>query len=373
MKILFICGSLEHGKDGVGDYTRRLAAQIISLGHSARIIAFNDPHVSEVLEEEQLDGSHIPVIRIPSKTNTEMKTKISKEFIDIFDPQWVSLQFVPFAFHDKGLPFFLAKQLKSIAVDRKWQIMFHELWVGMSTESKLKESLWGMTQRYLIKHLITVLKPAVIHTQSQLYKRELERLSFIPSLLPIFSNIEVIDTKIILDKINTSGTNDHVIDLAIFGGIHHGAPLNQFAEEVKDYQAANEVCVNLIILGRPGKEQEHWVNAWESRGLKVSQSGELSPGLLSEALSKVKYGLFTTPLALVEKSGSVAAMREHGIHLLCVARDWIPVHSPASSNPFKIKQYEPGNLQEFFNSIPDFSYAPNLSSIANQFINNLSK
>ena len=32
MKIVFICGCLEPGKDGVGDYTRRLSAELIDHG-----------------------------------------------------------------------------------------------------------------------------------------------------------------------------------------------------------------------------------------------------------------------------------------------------------------------------------------------------
>ena len=42
MKILFICGTFENGKDGVGDYTKRLAKEIIDYGHSVHIIAIHD-------------------------------------------------------------------------------------------------------------------------------------------------------------------------------------------------------------------------------------------------------------------------------------------------------------------------------------------
>lgn len=374
MKILFICGSLERGKDGVGDYTRRLAAQLIGAGNDIRIVAFNDAHVPSFLKEEQEEETiTVSTLRISAKEDSNAKMIATRKYLDAFDPEWLSLQFVPFAFNDKGLPFLLLKQLKNIAKNRKWHIMFHELWVGMSRDSKLKELLWGMTQRYIIKHLINGLKPSVINTQSQLYKIELERLGFIPILLPIFSNIEVISPQVIRDKIGSFGTNEGHIDLVIFGGIHHGAPVEKFAVEVKNYQIANRVTINLIILGRTGKEQERWISAWESNGLKVIQSGELSPKRLSEELSKVRYGIFTTPLALVEKSGSVSAMREHGIHLLCVSRDWIPVHPPALDNPFKISQYQPGSLQHFFNTIPDFSFSPNLSSVAKQFITSLSE
>lgn len=42
MKFLFICGSLEPGKNGVGDYTRRLAGECIRMGHDAMILALDE-------------------------------------------------------------------------------------------------------------------------------------------------------------------------------------------------------------------------------------------------------------------------------------------------------------------------------------------
>src|ERR1022692_2576923 len=46
-----------------------------------------------------------------------------------FNPNWVSLQFVPFGFHPKGLPFGLPRHLMSIIGSRPLHWMFHELWV----------------------------------------------------------------------------------------------------------------------------------------------------------------------------------------------------------------------------------------------------
>ena len=42
MKLVFICGSLEPGKDGVGDYVYILARELIDLGHTCLLIALND-------------------------------------------------------------------------------------------------------------------------------------------------------------------------------------------------------------------------------------------------------------------------------------------------------------------------------------------
>ena len=53
MKIIFLCNSLEQGCDGVGDYTRLLACELISKGHTASAIALNDKFTSVKLESIQ--------------------------------------------------------------------------------------------------------------------------------------------------------------------------------------------------------------------------------------------------------------------------------------------------------------------------------
>ncbi|HQU09596.1 MAG TPA: hypothetical protein PLV25_06515, partial [Opitutales bacterium] len=48
-----------------------------------------------------------------------------------FSPDWISLQFVPYSFHSKGWCWQLEKFLDIIApIKCKWQIMFHEIWIG---------------------------------------------------------------------------------------------------------------------------------------------------------------------------------------------------------------------------------------------------
>jgi Trk K+ transport system NAD-binding subunit len=53
MKIAFICGSLEPGRDGVGDYTRRLAGELVKQQHEVLVIAFNDRQIKDTLKAVQ--------------------------------------------------------------------------------------------------------------------------------------------------------------------------------------------------------------------------------------------------------------------------------------------------------------------------------
>jgi hypothetical protein len=53
MKIVFVCGSVEIGRDGVGDYTRQLGLELLNQGHEVRIIGINDK-VSSVHTEDAI-------------------------------------------------------------------------------------------------------------------------------------------------------------------------------------------------------------------------------------------------------------------------------------------------------------------------------
>ena len=152
MKVIFVCGCLEPGKDGVGDYTRRLACGLISQNVQVGIIAINDGFLGEYKEELQLPESfQIPTLRIPKVYNDTTKIDQAKKWVDTHNPEWLSLQFVPYSFHTKGLPFQLRKQLNTIGGSKKWHIMIHELWIGMNIESSFKTKSIGKIQKILIK------------------------------------------------------------------------------------------------------------------------------------------------------------------------------------------------------------------------------
>jgi len=371
MKIIFLCGALEPGRDGVGDYVRCLSAELIRQGHHIAAAGINDSHISEMQNSGLQGPAELSVLRLPSVLAEEDRIALLRVFIDSFDPEWISLQFVAFSFHPKGLTFGLANKLITAGNGRKWQIMFHELWVGMSAEASRKEALWGKVQLLLIKSMIRKIQPLIIHTQSHLYKKQLERIGSSPVLLPLFSNIPVSYPERIKAKISRRIEIHKKISVVIFGGIHVGGPITQLAKEAKAYAEKHALDLELVVLGRNGREQQRWVKEWEDAGLSITQMGEQTAEKVSEILTEYDFGIFTTPIALVEKSGSVAAMREHGIHLLCVSREWNPAGIHMADNPYGITAYKAGSLAAFFEQQPDFSYIPTLSVVAKQFISNL--
>lgn len=366
MKILFLCGSLEPGQDGVGDYTRRLSAEIIRRGNQVSIIALNDRKITEIVTESQIsEETAIDVLRMPNHISTRLRFQKAQNFITTFNPEWISLQYVPFSFHKKGLPFGLTSNLLKIGKDRKWHIMFHELWVGMNSEASLKLKIRGFVQKKMIHKFIKKIKPSVVHTQSQLYHWQLNKLGIENEILPLFSNIKAIDFK--------SKSNDlNKLSFVVFGTIHPEAPIVAFAHILAKYALRNNLDIEMIFIGRCGNEQDRWITVCQSEKIKINILGEQTSLKISEVLFKADFGITSTPFLLSEKSGTVAAMKEHGLPILCISKSW------------KVKdyslQYFPENI-ELFDDKKDFTYYLKLKSekkiriivseVLNQFLDSL--
>ena len=192
MRIAFICGSIEPGRDGVGDYTRRLAVECIRQGHECRIVALNDKR-SAGCETQECDGVQIDCLRLPGSLPWKERFEQAREFLSAFDPDWISLQFVPYGFHPKGIPWRLICGLKAVIAGKPLQIMFHELWIGFGAAAPLKVRCIGALQRLCISRIIQTLKPRAIHTSNATYVGLLKRVGGLATELPLFGNIPVVD------------------------------------------------------------------------------------------------------------------------------------------------------------------------------------
>lgn len=348
MNIVFVCGSLEPGKDGVGDYTRRLACGLKRLGHQVMLVAVNDRHCKEWFTGVQYaEEVVIPVTRVPATMHADEKLRRLKKVISNFNPQWLSLQFVPFAFNDKGLFFGLANFLVKLGEGCSWHVMFHELWVGMEKESPAKHLWWGMLQKRLITSLLNKLKPAAIHTQASLYLLQLQKMGFQASHLPLFSNIPVNPPGSALTTATGDDASAKKVSFVLFAAIHQGAPAESFARDVAAYGKAAGIKFKLVIVGRCGAGQNAWAKAWADEGMEVSVLGEQPAQRLSEIFFTASAGISTTPYALAEKSGAVAAMQEHGLPVICVSYPWTPRWIKNLGKPKNIAAYPDWNIEEY--------------------------
>jgi len=329
MRILFLCSSLEKEKDGIGDYTRKLAESVEKLGVQALLVSFNDKYVSEEIHN---DGN-IPVIRIPlALTWKQKKDKVSK-IIQKFDPEWISIQFVIYGIQLRGIIFNSIPFFKEITKGFKVEVMFHELWIAEEKEASLKDKLMGRIQKVGVLKFIKEVNPLVIHSSIPLYCLILKRNKVSAKALPLFSNIPiVINDNIewiweaispqIVEKIDLRNRNEFLIG-GIFGSLYYsswnlGSLMIQLQREYEEHGRK----VIILSFGKLGETLNYWNELKNTyKFCSFVLLGTQSEEKISQCLQVIDFGIITTPALIVGKSGSFMAMKEHGVRVFCKKSD----------------------------------------------------
>ena len=351
MKIAFCCGSLEPGRDGVGDYTRRLAGELIRRNHACVAIALNDPYVSRGTVEEQIMGEvSLPVLRLCDRTPWEQRLVEARKWLRGHNPDWMSLQFVPFGFHPKGLCVGLGKFLAALGAGAPWQVMFHELWLGLGQHSSIKARIWGGWQRGIVLDCLRRLGPKVVHTQAEPYRLALEQLEIKASILPLFSNIPLaagdgwagLLEPLVADAAGGRQERGALCLAGILGAVHSEWNAAYAVDTVLPLAQQFQKRLVLVFHGKnnlPTEAIQRLKAELRDRALVVA-TGERSSREISQILQTLDLGLATTPLQAIQKSGSTVAMLEHGLPVLVIRDDWhlrggtpLPVIDPRILTP----------------------------------------
>ena len=347
MKIIFICGSAEPGKDGVGDYTRRLAAALIQHGYFVSIIALYDKSInSNKVENQYVDDQFVAVLRLCYHMSHKERLERAKDYIDSINPDWLSLQYVPFSFQKKGLAIRLGNDLNKICGARKWHIMLHELWCGMNIKAPLKERILGYLQRKALKIIIQDLKPVSIFTSLLSYQKYLIDININPLVVPIFGNIRVnqnfSDPQYVdflrdleIDEIDSSSMH---IKIGFFGTIYQLDGIEELIMNFLKYaEIQNKKLVLLIIGDGRGPDIKTILN---SKNIIYVKTGRLSEFLLDNVLKLVDVGIMTSTSDGLDKSGSAIAFLERAIPVVVAGTDKSYKESMKLNGLYQIKQIE---------------------------------
>lgn len=350
MKILFICGSLEPGKDGVGDYTRKLAEDLVKKKDcEVHILSINDSFIS--FDEEYIEEK-IFIFRLSHRNTLRDRSKFVKQKInEKFDVG--SLQYVPYSFHKKGLPYFLVDVIKNINV-KNWHIMFHELWVGLPNSNSLKISIIKYLQKQIIFRTVHLLKPKLISTSISIYKQELPFCNV--HILPIFGNIAIQKNKYI------NHSYSYNLNLVHFGS---------FSSSLFEFKKQLEWCKCLAVSLK--KKAVLWVagkgGTFSKDALRLSEKilgdgsiktlGILSEKDISSLFLSCDIGISRANYQFYGKSGSTIAMIEHGLPV--VLRGERDILDNENQNQLF---YCNDKLPE---SIPSFQIKSKVEEVGNQF------
>lgn len=333
MRLAFLCSSLEPGRDGVGDYTRRLAGELIRQGHAGMAVALHDPYVSNArMEQQEIEGTTLPVLRVPSTMPWNQRISETRNWLHGRQPDWMSLQFVPFGFHPRGLCFGLGKSLAALGATPNWHFMFHELWLGLGERSPVKNRCWGALQRWIALDAVRRLRPKVVHTQAEPYRLALERVNIKATILPLFGNIPQVTgdgwrdlLSPLLAKSRGAPPERKEFYLAgILGGVHPEWNAEDAVLALMPLVQQFQKRLVLVFIGKNnvGAGTFDRLTARLKGRAEVVVTGERSAAQISILLQCLDLGLATTPLQVIQKSGSAAAMLEHGLSLLVVRDDW---------------------------------------------------
>lgn len=372
MKILFICGSIKPGRDGVGDYVRSLACKLLESGHEAAFLALAEKSTDvEQFGTERYAQGTIETLSIPASFSNSRMIGLSRNFALVIQADIVSLQFVIFSYHKKGLPFGLGDHLYKIAPGTPWHIMFHEIWVGLNHKISVKMKLWAFLQRQIITSMCRELQPVVCHTHTRTYMHELLKITYPVLLLPLFSNIPPPSATFLLLK--RGNKSDRKLNFLFFGTVHSGAPIDEFIAETLHFQqnSGREVVFNFI--GRNGSHAKNWIIKLQAAGFEPVIMGEQPVEIISSMISATDFGVSTSAFHTIEKSGTVAAFLEYGIPVLCVTNRLDADSEEKRIEIPGIRLYETGNLGLLVEHPEPFLHPVNVGKIAEQFISDVSR
>lgn len=322
MKVIFLCGSLEPGRDGVGDHTLLLSGELVRQGHQAAIIALNDPFLQEqYYGYKETGGIRLLVLRLPDSFPESRRFRCAKSWIDTYAPDWISLQFVPFSFSPNGLPISFVIRLKGLLKYRQVHLMMHESWVSKGDGVKWKMLLLAFVQKIVIKRMIVLIDPIVIHTTTPFSFVRLQKLGFPSKTLPLFSNIMPNSSSLLASESKT-------IRIAIFGQAENRKAITAFLLNFNKGAVDRSSKIEVVLIGSKKETLELLKNNIEQlEGFKnnVRLLGLMEAIELSKVLRTCALGLTPVPRHLLGKSGSVAAFIAHGLPVaapyVCPGRD----------------------------------------------------
>jgi hypothetical protein len=327
MRIAFLCGSQEPGRDGVGDYTFGFAEELVLQGHEVSIIALRDKFIGQPAESHKLPESGIRILRVPAASPWEECLRRAEAELDGFNPEWVSLQFVCYTFHPKGICYDLAGRLMPLLKGRKLHLMFHETWLCREMGWGWKQQLVGAVQRHFIRKFVRKTKPVVMHTSNAAYAALLGRSGISAKERGLFGAIPVTEPDGFDGELKAAlggtGARGEKWLFGFFGAIYaQWEPEPLLTELLAASQAAGKKPV-LLSMGRPGAagfELWEWMTRDYAGRFEFLLLGEQPTARVSGYLSCLDFGLATTPRSIIGKSSTVVSMLEHGLPVI-VSRD----------------------------------------------------
>lgn len=361
--IVFFTTSLEHGKNGVGDYTYTLGTLLVNLGVKIKIIALHDPFIDSVSEGISND---IEQLRLPRNITDKEKIRISKEWLGDAKVDWFSLQLVAYGYHSKGTFYSVGNMVKQIIGHGYLQIFLHELWPGAFGVTSTKQKLWSAIQKHSFFSLMEKTLPRLLHTSIPIYREYLESKNLIADTIPLPSNVPFTED----DGTLPITLAENSVMVVFFATIYENFDFDACFDFLSKHFSSK---ISIIHIGNMKTTPPRFSNALNKFSDKINF--QTIPGLSDREINQVFYradlGINTTPAVGIGKSSSYTAMRQTGLPVLAQMGE-LPI-DPDTMNSL----YPNVIVQEKENpttlSLNNFRYPPtdNNPDIAKNFLSKL--
>jgi hypothetical protein len=366
MRIIFLTGSIEPGKDGVGDYIARLAEHLTILGHRIGCVGLYDKHVEETAETiVDVKNLEIEILRLPFCMPAKLKLQIARVWIEKFNPEWLSLQFVPYAFHKKGLPISIHRFLSSLSVNRKWHIMFHEIWLNNPVGYKQYVTSW--VQKLIVFRCVVKLKPDSVNVSIDFNKKRLKKIGVNSSILSLFGNIPMPGAAAFENLELIKPFQNRIL---YFGTAPRGKFLQLVVEGILDASVKiSPLCI--ILVGEYSDNKKKFIDSLSknlSGDSRILDFGFLEADSIAILLQESSVGIVRSHPDLLGKSGTAVAMLEFGLPV------WLPTAKKDEqiNFPFR-KNLIYASLTNALQSKVHMGYEPQLPNVASLFLSQLQK
>lgn len=192
MRFLFISNNFPPVVDGVGDYTYFFSSLLMERGHQVAVLChqrvsgnLHSESVNIVSDVLYIDQKKINVFPTVKSWGSSWR-KYLRNAIQIFNPDIVNLQYVPFAFHRFGIPVSLLLLPFSIS-KKKLIVTFHEVAVRDYLNGKWKSFMISVIQRVIanLLNLHSIMSFTSVEHYLQYFYIEK------PTLLPIGNNLSL--------------------------------------------------------------------------------------------------------------------------------------------------------------------------------------
>ncbi|WP_146209280.1 hypothetical protein [Coraliomargarita sinensis] len=347
----------------MSDYTQRLAQTLHGMGCECLCVSLNEKQGEQVA-----DRNGVRIVRYKREAARD-----AIAYLREWNPDWISLQFVSFAFHEKGLFRYLIPLFRELGRRYKIHIMFHELWVRPGKGAPAKHVLLGWLQKRLILAALRTWQPNIVQTSNPLYRFMLGDAGIQADELPLFGNIPIVNTDAPLIEPERSESLRRI--LLPFSQSKNWN-IRATMEILKQCADNAGVTLEIIQVGLDRDGERHWKFIKEfcrSAGWQFRQLGPLKADDLSRCMLTAHLGMNSIHKEMAGRSGAVVSMREHGLTVICAG-------PPASEKEYQFNDLDNGTLSLFEDTAACVAELkkpskkppePKLPQVAEQFVRSL--